>query len=591
MLCENSGPGIQCDEGGASLRNVAAEVAVRQGAVMGLAAAGQTRIMAKLSTDAGNKLRFGSDDGLLVTLDGDGPDNPDFCGKSIDTLATTGVTGAFLMAGLHHPFNSPYGLQYCIAHNIDITHVRTVATNDGVAWLAEYGSGNVTEDRSTIYLSNPASGLDSDLISTTQNKAGSANQPLPGKDGGWYGWLATKYQNWFLPELLDRANGKTIVLADCWAQHIEGAVVDEAANVKAVLRAGKTMCAQKRLMVGVEKVANAKTVVAEGFVPVMIPQFVKEAVKYGETKAPYTVDELTGAGVKWVAITEKYADSVFTAYRDAGISVLMVDSARQAVAARAAKVARGRLNMDPVYAAGVKPYDYRGGNDPWARKRMCLGQLTHNTDNYEVTSTAPRGYVSGANTASDAKNGLVIPSGFGDGRSCPSILVGYRGPVPKPDGTYTITWDMQCETLPTTSTAGPKIGLIFCAATDENTIGWEEKDDKRNPVRWPKANRKFYRAFWRTTSGAIGIGKWDESGNYTSKEVATAKPTVNGWVSFTLKVTPTSISFARDGSGGKTVTLDDDTWRGPYLFLEKEESHVGDAAFRFRAGFRNVRVK
>ncbi|MGW7504384.1 hypothetical protein ACWGIR_23025 [Streptomyces albidoflavus] len=592
LLCENVGPGLQCTEGG-TLRAAGAQVAAAYGS-RALAAPGQAQIMAKLSTDAGNLLRFGSDDGLLVTSDGGGSGDPAACGKSIESLPASGVMGAFLLAGLHHPFNSPYGVQYCIANGIDITHVRTVATADGVAWLAEYESGNVTMARSTIYSSAPASQLDSDLIATTYNTAGYPTNPrvgeVDGEDGGWYGWLAAKYHNWFLPEMLARVNGKTVVLADCMADEAEGTAVSEAANVAAVLRAGKQACAQKWLLVGVEEVANAQTVVANGFTPIMMPQFAGTQVKWGETKAPYTVEELTGAGVKWARLTEKYADSVFEAYKAAGISVLMLDSSRQYVQERADRVARGRLCLDPVYARGVDAFDYRRpGADPWQRKRMCLGQLSHNTDNFQVVGVEPRGYVKNNHSTSGTKDGIVLTAGFGDGRGSPALLVGYRCPVPKPEESYSITWDMQCETIPTGAGAASKLGILFCAMTDQGPLAWED-DEARNPVGWPAPKRQMYRAYWRAKTGEIGIGRWDEAGAYTSKEVATPKPVANGWVSFEVKVTPDSLSFTRKGTGGKTVTLEDALWRGPYVFLEKEELHVEDGAYRFRGGYRRLVV-
>ncbi|MFE7963426.1 hypothetical protein ACFU0X_10285 [Streptomyces cellulosae] len=593
LLCENVGPGLMCNEGG-TVRAAAVQVAAARGAVA-LAAPGRAEIMAKISTDAGNLLRFGSDDGLLVTgAGGEGP-SPSPCGKSIASLPETGVVGAYIVAGLHHPFNSPQGLQYCINNNVDITHVRTAATADGVAWLAEYESGNVAYTRSSLYVSSPASQLDSDTIAATWNRCGYPDNPRMGVvntiDGGWYGWLAPQYLHWFLPEFLERANGKTVVLADCIALQDEGSIVSEAANVEAVLRAGKQACAQQWLLVGVEQVANARTVIANGFTPIMMPMFAKERVKWGETKAPYTVEELTGAGVKWIGLTEKYADSVFEAYKAAGLSVLMIDNSRHYVQERADRLARGRLNMDPVYARGVEKYDYRRqAGDPWERKRMALGQLSHATDNYEVTGVDPRGYTKNDSSADGVKNGLVLPPGFGQGRSAPSLLVGYRCPIPDPEGTYTISWDMQVESMPAGTGNGPKIGILFCATSDRQTMQWEQDDPERNPVGWPKHRREMYRAFWRVNSGALGLGKWDETHTWSSTEVASTKPVANQWVSFEVKVTPDSISFTRKGSGGKTVTLEDSTWRGPYIFIEKEELHPGDEKYQFRAGFRRVVV-
>lgn len=591
LLCDNLGPGLRCDEGGASVRSVAAEVAARRGTVAAAwARAGETRLMAKLSTDAGNRLRFGSDDGLLVTSDGDGPENPETCGRAIDSLPETGVTGGHSLAGLINPYNSPQGLQYLIANNIDVAHVRVAATADGVAWLAEYSTGNVSSSRSTIFHSSPAAMVDSSLISSTVNTCGVPDNPQPEKGGdNWYGWLAPQYPNWFLPEMLQRAAGKVIVLADCQADDAEGAVVSEAANVSAALRAGKQMCAQNRLFVGVQKVANAKTVVAQGFVPIMMPGFFQEEVKVGETKPPYEPSELTGAGVTWAALTEKYDDTVFEAYKAAGISVLMVDSSRQYLAERAKKVARGRLNLDPVYARGVGDgFDYRGGADPWYRGRMCVGQLSHDTDDYRVAGTMPRGYLKLGSKEWGSKEGLVMHARFGGGYYRPSILVGYRNPVQDPGGTYRITWDAQVETLPTGPTDAGKFGIMFGAEEDRNTAAWPD-DDGPNPSGWPTGYRFLYRAYLRV-DGRLGLGWWERSGEYYREETHTDAPKENQWMSFEVVVTPDSISLERKGKGGGKVTAKDNHYRGPYVYVEKEELHPDDDRYGFRAAWRFVKV-
>ena len=65
---------------------------------------------------------------------------------------------------------------------------------------------------------------------------------------------------------------------------------------------------------------------------------------------PYPVDEVTGAGVEWLLLSSYFADEVFTAYRDAGVNVLMWGASRHADRQRVADLGiRGGYSLDPVY--------------------------------------------------------------------------------------------------------------------------------------------------------------------------------------------------------------------------------------------------
>src|SRR5690606_35087656 len=114
------------------------------------------------------------------------------------------VVGADSLAGLHNPYNSPQGLQYCIMHGVDLIGVTVSATADDVAWLAEYDTGMVERTRSSVFVDQDARQMASDAIAATYNYAGTVNDPFPlpnpepgaARRGGWYGWLAQRYHNW-----------------------------------------------------------------------------------------------------------------------------------------------------------------------------------------------------------------------------------------------------------------------------------------------------------------------------------------------------------------------------------------------------------
>src|SRR5690606_8929792 len=88
---------------------------------------GSGRLQVKLSGQAGNATVFGPDGGVY-TPGGDTP-SPTACMRSIDGLpAAPDVVGADSLAGLHNPYNSPQGLQYCIMHGVDLIGVTVSAT-------------------------------------------------------------------------------------------------------------------------------------------------------------------------------------------------------------------------------------------------------------------------------------------------------------------------------------------------------------------------------------------------------------------------------------------------------------------------------
>jgi hypothetical protein len=548
------------------------------------------RLQVHLSGDAGQVARFGSDGGVYTPADGEAP-TPQSCVRTIATLpAAPSVVGADSLAGLHNPYNSPQGLAYCVAHGIDLIGVAVSATSDDVGWLAEYDNGVVDMRRCSAFVTQDARQMQSDTIANLRNYAGSITDPFPvpspdpgdDRQGGWYGWMAQTYYNWMLPEFLQRLGGKGVAVLHC---HVSGdSMAAEDVNVKVAVRAILQQCAQDWAMIAVKQIVNATTVINAGMMPVLAAD---TPADWGETTLPYPVATVTAAGVKWMLVDHYYADSVFAAYRDAGINVLMWGASRQADRLRVATLGiRGGYSLDPVYYRGILPqYGYRATSDPWEHRHVALGQLTFATDQRQVAGTNTRGYCEAS------EQGLVLPPGWGGGLGRPSVLCGWECPITDPVN-YSITWDMKAMgALPSPVPFTAKMGLLFGADSDADTYAWPQGDPANNPLGLPEGNKAMYRA-WQRLNGEIGLGVWvSQSAAFTTLATAsTPAVAADVWNSYSLTVSPAGIVFTRTLSNGTqySVTTSDVTHRGPYFFIEKEESIAGSPAAPFRAKWRNV---
>ena len=556
------------------------------------------KVQVKISRDAGNATRFGSDQGIYTP--GGGAPDPGVCMRTIGSLPEApGVVGADTLAGLHNPYNSPQGLEYCIVHGLDIMGVNISCTADDVGALVEYDNGLLHTARSSVYITQDVRQIFSDTFTSTLNYAGNVDEPEPGwpdqdlprtqrnraawdKVGGWYGWGAQRYYNWLLPEFLRRLGGKGVAMLHCHVSTDSELRATEAQNVVAAIRGVLQECAQDWTMIAVRDIANAATVLNSGMTAALAPATPE---RWGETTLPYAVDDVTGAGIQWILLPHYYDDTVFGAYRDAGIQVLMWGVTRHVHRQRVETLGiRGGYSLDPVYYRGPvtdgAPYGYRTASDPWEQRHVAVGQLTFATDQRQVAGTQVRGYCEAA------EQGLVLPAGWGGGQSSPAVLCGWECPAADP-AAYTLTWD--CKLLGARPDANtPKMSVLFGAGTDADPYLWPD-DPELNPAGMPPSQRRMYRA-WQRLSGEIGLGKWQADGTFVELATRDAPAVVtDAWSSYTLQVSAAGLVFTRTTDGTDySVTSDDATWRGPYFFIEKEESLIGEPGHPFRAKWRNV---
>ncbi|MFE6405127.1 hypothetical protein [Streptomyces alboflavus] len=559
------------------------------------------KLQIRLSRDDGQVARFGSDQGLLVT-NGTGP-TPETCTRGISSLPEApNVVGASDLAGLLGPYSSPYQLAYCLAEGVDVIHFHTATSSDDVGVVTDYWDHMISSGRTSLYVAQDVRQMNAATCQSAYNYAGDTDDPqshnwgdtitIPQRKdrrGGWYGWLAQRYHQPLVSDFMREVHGQAVVLLDA-APDPSRSEYPESEAIIGPMRSVLENCAQGWSMIGVRDLANAATVIARGITACMIP-LVPE--KWGETALPYPVAQVTGAGVKWMVLSHRYADAVLTAYKDAGINVLMRGRSRQADYQRVKALGlRGALQADPVYYRGpgtvpeLWPYGFRSEYDPWEHRNIGTGQLTFRTDQYSVLSDS--GLVRGRCESSE--QGLIIPRGFGNGIARPGILVGWRLPLTN-SSSYTVTWDVKWNSM-ASLTRSAKVGLLFGSDKDDDTYAWPN-DAAANPAGYPEGQKTLYRASLRQ-NGELFISKWpSQSGNLVELVSQQGAAVTQGdWNSFKLTVTPADITFERtDPSGTKTTCKTTDTqYRGGYFWLEKEETLFGSSANPFEAKVRNLQA-
>ncbi|MFC4328383.1 hypothetical protein ACFPC0_11145 [Streptomyces andamanensis] len=557
---------------------------------------GTGRLQLKLSTDSGQVARFGPDQGLLVTNDGGGP-GPQACTHGIDSLpAAPGVVAAESLAGFMGPYSSPYQLDYCLGAGVDIVSFHVATSADDVGVVADYWDHKIPDGRTDIYVTSDIRKLNAAVVHSTLNYAGDENDPVAyqssppvrtDRRGGWYGYLAARYYQPLLGDFLQRIDGKAVAMLDCSVDPVNGnPSFPETVAIIGAIRGVLKHCAQSWAMIAVQNVSTAQTVQGYGITPALIPV---RPVKWNDPTMPYPVVDLTSNGIQWIVLSNRCSDSVLKAYQDAGVNVLVQGGSRHVDRARVERLGlRGGYAMDPVYYRGPKtdmnPSGYRSEEEQWQHRKVGLGQFSHRSDATDVLSSG--GYVRGRPSA--AEPGLIVPTNFGSGLGRPTILFGSACPMQNPSA-YTLKWGMKWTVLATVSSSRAKMGLLFGAATDADTLEWPQNDAVRNPMGLPEGQKLLYRAFQRQ-NGEIGLAKWTALGFTYLATLSTPAIPVNTWNSYQLDVTPTQLTFTRIRPDGTrhTVTAADSTYRGPYFFIEKEEGTAADTANLFEGMFRSL---
>lgn len=567
-------------------------------------------IGARLSSDAGNATTFGSDGGLM-TVSGSTP-IPEICAqKTVDSLLARDpcdlLVGAFRQAGLVQPFDAPYATEYCLANSFDLIHVKVAASSDGVGFLHYGGINTLFKSHTNVGLFNvPTNDLSSATVSNIMEWAGDPNDSgistcvTTGcrEQGGWWGFHAPPYTKVRLVDMLRMVGGRAVVVAEATAN-----TAQEPANIAATVRAVQQACAQSWVLVAVRSVALADQVLAAGLRPIMIRT---GHTAYQDPTLPWPIADLTrpGGQVEWVILQRNHADSVYAAYRDAGVHVLAQYVERHVERKRfecgadpvaQPALARGILSMDPVYTFGPERFDYRTTVDPMQGKGISPGILSHQTSR-GILGTLGSGQNYGGGGAAwgragrgwvpEGDNALRIDPEFGlapngDDADTPGVLMGWSCPLPNPLE-YTIEWQMQAiysSNIPSRRRA--LMSLLIAGPDDRDVYQWPEG----SPGGYPAQTRQIYRMYVRL-DGSLGIGLWEPgTGDFfylngdnrttTASEAEVSSPALvsEQYSTYRVTVTPTSVQLRRTLGGNQwTITANDTSWRGPYFYFEKRDA-------------------
>jgi hypothetical protein len=473
-----------------------------------------------LSGDDRNTLKFGSDGGLKVYkyLPKAGA-----CQEQERLIPSTCPTdllvGAHKMAALAGPFSAGYQVDYCLANEIDILHCHTFASVDGVACVTDHWDGAFPPSRYLVNRSASVGTVTADQYKRTVAVAGAWTDPemrldatsdTSDRDGGWWGWRVSDFNALTLADVLQRARGKMMVLADCQHSNAE----QEAKNVQAVLRTSAQLCWQDIMFVGVRNISNARTVLESGGEPIMIHD---TEIAHSTTTAQWSAADVAAAGVRWAALTKQYADGVFNEYTSAGIKVLMLKADRHHERQRCTTLGLcGYLSSDPVYTRGPVPYDYRMDKDPTRLGNVGPGMLSWQTSRGSfagLVNKDARGYSKNG----ELGGGLWTFSGWGDGRGRPTVLVGWACPLPHPTA-YTIEFQVRYDSA--TDGQAAKIGFLLGVANDVDPYNWPSGS------LYPSVRPFAYNIYLRQ-SGWLGISLLHEDGStsYLNGDTAAASAT------------------------------------------------------------------
>jgi hypothetical protein len=553
----------------------------------------------RISGEAGNTARYGSDGGVFVPGTGASPD-PASGRKTITGLPDRAFGASSTGGGNVMPFGSPDGLEYGIANKLDIINISTFALADGIA-IARWDGPNTalsnrTDNPSTIAtklissVQLPSLLVDAGARDTPTGRLSGAPPALLSPDGGWFGWYARNFTPVTLAEALHQVAARAVTYLAIYA----GVPLAElerfiAGGINAVLQAG----AQDWTLVGVpaymDNGAGVLTVAP-------FADFVADVTGAGMTPVVDLFDDNEGGsvvtpaavvatGAQWVRMTadENNSGSSFARIKDfvdAGLQVyVQCRSSRQWDIQQAYAIGARAVSSDnPVYSRGG-----RGEAGDFAYRKtavipglitrtMAEGALTNLTN--EGTGTADVGWARQSAEGRNFSERFAWRSGIG--AHMHSQLLGELCPYEiTPDFRLRIRFRVDSPTQPVPAGTQPKLGIFFCSP-DDRDITWYEPDD----------GPQWVNGYWFSIGvgslnrGRITLGKFN-NGNFTAILTSNAVPTVvyGSWIYFNVRVFGPNISLGvgHQGIDYSIGTINDTDHRGRYAYYAWEDAYTTPA--------------
>lgn len=553
------------------------------------------QLAVRLSGDAGNAARFGSDDGIFVPGPDTSPD-PASGRKTIAGLPARAFAASNTGGGNMIPFGSPDGIEYGIANRMDILQISTFALADGVA-IARWDGPNTslssrTDNPSSIQtkmissVTLPSLLVDAGARDTPTGRLSGAPPALLSPDGGWFGFYARNFTPITLTEALHQVAARAVVHVAVYA----GVVQEElerflAGAMRAVIQAG----AQDWAMVSVpgymlnDEGTDMIIAPLDEWVSDMIAAGITPIVDLFDDSAASTVvtpAQVVASGSQWVRFnTNGTSYERMQEFVDAGLQVdIQVRSSRHWEVQQAYGIGARVVAADsPVYARGARgesgDLDYRKTTviPGLLTRTMMEGCLTQFTE--DGISTQDIGW------ARQSAEGRNFSAGFGRvngiGARITSQLLGELCPY-EVTPSHRLRVRFRVDPTQTTPVSGtvPKLGLFVAAPTDRDTTTF---DDGVTP---PHLN-PWVNGYWchvrvgTDNQGQVTLGKVTD-GVYEVLENSESFPSITygEWIYMSVTLTTTNVILA---TGHNPLPNDiiynvaDATHRGPYAFYAWED--------------------
>lgn len=298
--------------------------------------------------------------------------------------------------------------------------------------------------------------------------------------------------------------------------------------------------------------------------------------------------DLAAEGIRWVYLDRFLDDATFTAYKAAGLQVMM----HRAIL---------RSDVDRAQALGIR------GVLSNAWQYTCTTECTGRTTDPWCWPSWPSDQIGTPQILRQVWRGVMgrslAKAGLGCGWEMPIesvglqtsvVLLGFMYPLASTTG-YTITWDQRWDPGPEGSAQPARtFGLMICGVTDDLPIN----RDQVTAATTGMGGASLYELLASIGSGPDSvltinaINKGAASGPAATSPNVVAVP-AGSWLTYRAIVTPTQITYQRLDAGGAVVVqavLAHSGHRGHFIWTTKRQG-VGTAASpRFRTSYRNLTI-
>lgn len=518
-------------------------------------------LSARLSSDGGNSLVFGSDGGLFTSGGAGGSGG----GVTVDGLPESGVLCGYRGAGwLLSPENVLRSFVTAVDLRLHMADLDVAALRDGALAVTGYGGTAKISSGPPYNPGGPDAVADMTAMEWRRMLLDIGDMPDPFAAGrtpdpqvGWFAFCeAPAYGGTFLSEVLAEVGNRIVLTVE---MQNPGAAADPLLAMIQRHGCQKSVIVQASSLSDLEPFVNAT--VAAGLL-----------VGTQEQADSNPPQDLIDAGVGWVFISQQLSDDTISGYADAGLQVMVYRVDRHRDRQRVGSLgARGVVSGDPMYVSGEEGR-YKQSESQFRRSGVHYGWLSTYTDAGELSGNtggliySARGFYSsvGADvgwslpSGTDQSGGGVTDSPYG-------VLQGYLCPTPASG--YTITFTGKFYQQPQ---AGQNwFGVVFGVNDDGPFLGT-----------LPSADGTGYIArLWG--GGAMQLSRIDGSTITDLDDSDIGSPSAGQWFTFHVEVTQDQLRLWLDGDEGGAVTVGDAQWRGGYIHAGKlDRSNPVGVAFQ-----------